>query len=66
MTLAVIIFLVHLGLHQDSVLIFLLFIIVLGVLSREMRSVFPKKVLYTDDWALANKPLEDLKERKEA
>lgn len=45
-------FLVHIGLHQASMLNPLLFTIVLEVLSREIRSGCPEKLLYADDLAL--------------
>ena len=40
------------GLHQVSLLSLLLFMIVLEVLSREMKSRFPEELLYVDDLSL--------------
>ena len=45
-------FLVQVGLHQGSVLSLLLFIIVLQVLSRKIRSECPEELLYADDLVL--------------
>ena len=59
-------FLVQFGLHQGSVLSFLLFIIVLEALSREIRPGCPKELLCADDLALVSETFECLKGRLEA
>ena len=45
-------FLVQVGLHEGSVLSLLLFIIVLEVLSRELRSGYQEELVYADDLPL--------------
>ena len=56
-------FLVHIGLHQASMLNPLLFTIVLEVVSREIRSGCPEKLLYADDLALVRETHGRLKGR---
>ena len=56
-------FLVQVRLHQGSVLHPLLFVIVLDVLSREVRSGCPEVLVHADDFALVSETLEDLKGR---
>ena len=53
-------------LHQGSVLTYLLFIIVLEALSREMRSRCSGELLYADNLTLISESLDDLKEVREA
>ena len=47
-------FLVQVGLHQGSVLIHVLFIIMLKALSREVRSGCPKELFYAGGLALVS------------
>ena len=59
-------FLIQVGLHQDLVPGSFSFMIVLEVLSRKIRSGYPKKLLYAVDLALVSETLEDLEGRLEA
>ena len=51
---------VGVGVHQDSVLSLLLFIIVLEALSREFRTSFPWELLYADDLMISAESMEEL------
>ena len=59
-------FLVQIGLHQGSVLIFLFFITVMEALSRIIWSGCPEELLYAEDLALVSEIPEDLKGKLEA
>ena len=59
-------FLVQVGLHQDPVSNVLLSVMVLEVLSREIKSGYPEELLYADDLALVCETHEGLKGRLEA
>ena len=54
---------VQLGFHQGSVLSSLLFIVMLEVLCREIRSGCQEELLYADDVALVSETLGGMKER---
>ena len=54
---------VKMGLHQGSVLSPLLFIIVMEVVSREIRGGLPWELLYADDLVLLAESEVDLKEK---
>ena len=59
-------FLVQVGLHQGSVFNPLIFIIVPEALFRELRSRYPRELIYGNSLALESETLEILKERIEA
>ena len=50
---------VKVGVHQGSVLRWLLFIIVLEALSREFRTGYPWELLYADDLMISVESMED-------
>ena len=54
---------VSVGVHQGSVLSFLLFIIVMEALSIEFRTGCPWELLYADDLVIVAESLEELKEK---
>ena len=64
--LSVVIYLIQIGLHHDSVLSPLLFIIKLESLSREVKSGCPEKLSYPDNLKLVGETLYSLKGRREA
>ena len=54
---------VKVGLHQGSVLTLLLFVIVMEMISRELRAGLPLELLYTDDLILMAESEESLRDK---
>jgi len=54
---------VKVGMHQDSILSPLLFVIVIEALSRELRVALPLELLYADEFVVMAEAEDDLIER---